>query len=393
MRNYERLTGFKSDQYLVTSLYLSIPPADRMGRPPAYRIRTKTLIQQTEQWLTQQPLSENAAASLREDFARIERHLQTPENTFGENSLPVRGIALFSCAGEGLFEAICMPYVYRNVFVVDRTPYIRRLIGVEHDFGVNLVAAFDHEQAAFYKVDMHGIQELEHFRIKSDRETEKPGSQGVRTPSGFRAMHGVGGHNFEMLRQHETREQLQRVAKSIFEMRKTHPFDRLLIAAPEELASVFQGHLHEYVKRVYAGRIHATLTTPPNTLYEAVLDRLHEIDHEQEQAYVSELENQPLETVAVGLPRTLQMLNWANVRVLLVDQEYHTPGYVFYPSRLLSMTPDEAPEGNEFTWQIPDMVDTMIERAIEQGAEVEIIQSPEARSRVNGVSALLRYGV
>jgi peptide subunit release factor 1 (eRF1) len=57
----------------------------------------------------------------------------------------------------------------------------------------------------------------------------------------------------------------------------------------------------------------------------------------------------------------------------------------------LGLTPDEAPPDTDHIWQMPDIVDTLIERALEQGAQVEPVQSPEGRSAIQGVSALLRY--
>jgi hypothetical protein len=61
-------------------------------------------------------------------------------------------------------------------------------------------------------------------------------------------------------------------------LRQTHPFDRLIIAAPDELASAFPSHLHDYVRRAYAGRIQAHDKMPINQIYERVLDRLTELD-------------------------------------------------------------------------------------------------------------------
>jgi len=64
---------------------------------------------------------------------------------------------------------------------------------------------------------------------------------------------------------------------------------------------------------------------------------------------------------------------------------------VFYPSGTLGLTPDEAPPDTDHIWHMPDIVDTVIERALEQGAQLEPVQSPEGRSAIQGVSALLRY--
>lgn len=391
MRNtLEALRYFKSERYLVTTLYLSMTPEDRAARPPKYRIRLKTLINQLSHWLDDQAISPGARESVREDFRKLEDFVEEPSNLVGGNSLPVRGLAAFACSGEGVFQTILLPYVERNTMVVDQTPYIRRLFAVEADFGVNLVAVFDHRDAYFYQVDIHGIQPLEAFSFIRDREVLPPGVHGVRTPSGLTAHHGMGERNVQMLKHHEQHQHLRKIAETIRELRRSHPFDRLMIAVPDELASAFPSYLHDYVRRAYAGRIQAHDKMPINQIYERVLDRLQEIDRDQEMQLLQDLNGAPPTMKAVGLPAVLRALEWGNVRVLLYDTEFTHPGVVFYPSGAIGLTPDEAPDGTVSVWRMPDIVDTVLERALEQGAQVETVHG-DVREKIHGTSALLRY--
>ncbi|MEN3001605.1 MAG: hypothetical protein ABDI19_07165 [Armatimonadota bacterium] len=390
-RIYQDLLGFQPENYFVTSLYLTMLPQERADRPPGYRIRLKTMIHQLKHWLDDQEMEPDVRESVENDFKQLEAFFEEPSNTLGSNSLPVRGMAVFACSAKGLFEAVHLPYVERNTLVVDRTPYVRRLLAVETDFGTNLLAVFDHRDAYFYLVDIQGIREAESFRFKRDREVLPPGVYAVRTPSGLRAFHGMGERNVQMLKLHEQQQHLKHIASTILEIRRTHPFDRLLIAAPDDLASALPGYLHDYVRRVFVGRIHVNDKTPINGLYERVLDRLMELDREQEHAYIEEMQGSVPDRVARGLEAVLQAVQWGNVRVLLYDTDYSTPGYVFYPSGVLGLQPEDAPPDTDHIWHMPDIVDTLIERALEQGAQVEPIQSAEGRSMIHGVSALLRY--
>jgi peptide chain release factor subunit 1 len=390
-RIYETLLGFQPEKYFVTSLYLTLLPQERADRPPGYRIRLKTMINQLKHWLDDREMEPAVRESVENDFKQLEEFFAEPSNTLSNNSLPVRGMAVFACSAKGLFQAVHLPYVERNTLMVDRDPYVRRLLAVETDFGVNLLVVFDHRDAYFYLVDIQGIREAESFRFTREREVLPPGVHAVRTPSGLRAFHGMGERNVQMLKQHEQQQHLKHIASAILEIRRVHPFDRLLIAAPDDLASALPDYLHDYVRRVYAGRIQANDKTPINELYERVLDRLMELDREQERTLVEALRSNPPDRVAIGLEPVLQAVRWGNIRTLLYDTDYSTPGYVFYPSGVLGLTPDEAPPDTDHIWQMPDIVDTLIERALEQGAQVEPVQSPEGRSAIQGVSALLRY--
>ncbi|MFN4032437.1 MAG: host attachment protein [Fimbriimonadales bacterium] len=386
----ETLKNFQSERCLTTSLYLSLTPEARAARPPMYRTRLKTLVNQLSHWLDDHPMSAQARESVRQDFRRLEAYIEEPSHLLGEHSLPVRGVAAFACSGEGLFQTVLLPYVERNTLVVDQTPYVRRLFAVEADFGVNLVAVFDNRDAYFYQVDIQGIQPLDAFSFISDREVQPPGVHGVRTPSGITAQHGVGERNLQMLKQHEQHQHLRKIAETIRELRRAHPFDRLIIAAPDDLANAFPNYLHDYVRRAYAGRIQAHDKMPINQIYERVLDRLIALDLEGEAALLDELNGATPTLKAVGLPAVLRALEWGNVRVLLYDTEFTQPGAVFYPSKLIGIDPNAAPEGTVSVWKMPDIVDTVLERALEQGAQVEAVHG-DARSQIQGVSALLRY--
>lgn len=385
------LKDFYSDRYLVTSLYLSLPPQERATRPPQYQTRLKTLINQLRHWLDDHPTEPAVRQSVEDDFKRLMDFIDAPENLSGENSLPVRGLAVFSCSAEGLFEAVHLPYVERNTLVVDRTPYVRRLFAVEADFGVNLVVVFDHRDAWFYQVDINGIRPLDAYSFTKDREVLPSGRQGVRTPMGFTAQHTVGEKNVQRLQIHEEQQHLRQIAETVRELRQSHPFDRLIIAAPDDLASAFPSYLHDYVRRTYAGRISAHDKMPINTLYERTLDRLIELDREQEARLLQEF-NESLPNLGMsGIDPVLHALAWANVRVLLYDTEHTQPGCIYYPSGTLGLRPEDAPEGTDTIWLLPDIIDTVLERALEQGAQVEAVHSPEARAQIYGVSAILRY--
>lgn len=391
MRNtLETLKNFKSERFLTTTLYLSMTPEQRATRPPKYRIRLKTLINQLNHWLDDHPVPSEVRESIRADFQRLEDFLEEPSNLLGADSLPVRGLAAFACSGEGLFQTVLLPYVERNTLVIDQTPYVRRLFAVEADFGVNLVVVFDNRDAYFYQVDIHGIRALDAFSFVKDREILPPGVHGVRTPSGITAQHGVGERNVQMLKIHEQQQHLRRIAETIRALRQTHPYDRLIIAAPDEFANAFPSYLHDYVRRAYIGRIQAHDKMPINQIYERVLDRLIELDREQEAQLLRELNEATPTMKAMGLPAVLRALEWGNVRVLLYDTEFTQTGAVFYPSGLIGLTPDDAPDGTVTVWQMPDIVDTVLERALDQSAQVEAVHG-DARASIQGVSALLRY--
>jgi peptide subunit release factor 1 (eRF1) len=89
--------------------------------------------------------------------------------------------------------------------------------------------------------------------------------------------------------------------------------------------------------------------------------------------------------------KTLQALNLGQVRVFFLNDGYAHPGYRC-PEGYLAIRREDLEgfcPGEEL--EVEDLADDALEFALQLGAEVQVLRSPEARERIPTMGAILRY--
>ena len=127
-------------------------------------------------------------------------------------------------------------------------------------------------------------------------------------------------------------------------------------------------------------------------LKEKVFDLLIQKSREEEKALIRELEELQGKGLAVnGTSKVLEQLYAGNVRVLLVPEDFHKPGYVCENSHLPLLTPNCPTD--EKVYEVPDVVEEIIEMALEERARVKVLFLEETKKKVDGLACLMRFAL
>ena len=96
----------------------------------------------------------------------------------------------------------------------------------------------------------------------------------------------------------------------------------------------------------------------------------------------------------IGLADTLYALHQGQVRLLLVEENYHAAGHVCtHCGYVAAQASAKCPLCSyESLSETPDVVNRAIHKAIETGAAVNIVRHNEALAKAGGIAAILRYG-
>ena len=399
----EKLVSIRPEGSLVTSLYLHLRPQERQNRK--YLTIYKDMVKEKKAELERRDLSKDALEGVEEDFKKIEEFLSDPDNLEG-----CRGIGVFSCAREGIFEVVKLPYVYRNRLMVAPTPLVREITAIEEEFGRVGILLVDRKHIRYFLMDIESITESVDFfeplatrahRFHSGGSGLK-GAQGsfqVRLPQrgGGEGMvqHSFGEWRFHMRIREEWHRILKLASDAAFEDWKLSKFDKLVIGGfIEEGLREIENHLHSYLKERLVGYIEVNPSeAKPHEIKEKVLQLLWEKDREEERALLEEVENLKGKGLAVsGTEKVLEMLAIGNVRTLIIPEDYEERGYLCPKSHLAFLKP-QCPLEDEEAIEVEDIVDEVIEEALEQRAQVEVIVEEELRKKMNGLSALLRFSL
>ncbi|MCX7989772.1 MAG: peptide chain release factor 1 [Aquificaceae bacterium] len=397
----ENLLALKTEGYMVTNLYLRLGVEERSDRK--YLRTFKDLVKIQREYLEKRGLEEGVLRGVERDFERMESFLSEPENLKG-----CRGIAFFSCSPKGFFEFLKLPYTYRNRLLVSPDPLIREIASLDEELGRVGLLLLDRKHVRFFLLDLEGMREVADFVEPLATRAHKFHSggsmlKGAEGTMRFSMPSRVGGpnmvqHSFGEYRFHmRIREEKHRLFKiacdALMEAWKENKFDRLVIGSDREDIKEIENHLHTYLMERLVGYIQASPSyVDAEELKEKVFNLLLEKGKEEEEKLLKELEELEGKGLAVrGTSRVLEQLHMGNVRLLLVPLDFHKPGYVCEKSHLPLLKPECPME--EKAYEVPDVVDEVLEFALEEKARVKTIVSEELQKRVDGLACFMRFAL
>ncbi|NPB08222.1 MAG: peptide chain release factor 1 [Aquificae bacterium] len=397
----ERLASFRPEKFPVSTLYLRLLPQDREGNK--YLKVFKDLVKKKEKDLQALGLDREALNSVKGDVKAFEEFLSQPSNLH-----MCRGVALFSCSKLGLFEAVKLPYTYRNRLMFAPDPLVREIAAIDEELGKVAVLLVDRKHVRYFVLDIGGVEEkldfieplatrAHRFHTGGSLLKGAEGSFQYRMPSRVAApnavQHGVGEWRFNMRLREEWHRILKLASDALFEEWKRLHFDKVVIGGfLEEGLREIERFLHPYLRQRLVGYIDLTPEeATPQQVWEKTLDLLWQKDREEEKELLTELEELIGEGLAVrGTSRVLEMLAIGNVRTLLIAENFEREGYLCPKSHLVFLKP-ECPLPDEKPLPVSDVADEALEEALDQRATVEVIIDKELQKKVDGMSAFLRF--
>ncbi len=371
-----RLTGVRPGDHRVVSCYLKIEPRDRARTK--YFIKVKNRVRDALDALPRLGLEREAQEEVARDLGRVQEFLREPRNL-----PPTQGVALFACEAVDLFEAVPLPLVYRSRLAVDRTPLVRELASAEDEFGRLLAVVLDRTAARFFEVTAYEARELPSLRADSTRGSRFRGDQDGP---------GWGEHTYNNRIRQEKQRHYDAVARTLFDLDRRTPARGIVIAATGPEAGALRPFLHSYIadRLLGTGKLGPKEATPA-LVHQLALDVREQHERESERRIV----DQVLESVGTGwatngIADTLAALTRGQVRALLVHADASGPGFRCADSGRLALTARDC-RGEGAPIPVLDVIDDAIEEALRQAVNVNVVYDEDARARIDGLAALLRF--
>jgi peptide chain release factor subunit 1 len=289
------------------------------------------------------------------------------------------GLAIFA-SGSELWRAIPLPLPVRpQAYYMDK-PYVRVLSDVKDRLSPYVVALLDNESLRLFQVTAGAIR----------TESETSGEEIKR--------HRQGGWSAARFQRHEGNlalHNLKQAAQMIQDFCQEQSCGRLILAGNPEAIAQIKDLLPKQLQSQMVGEFAADMEATPKEILTKSLGIVADADQAQEQKMVSDAITAAAKGGAgvVGLADTLYALYRGQVRTLLIEEEYHAPGYVcgncgFVAAEKL----DPCPVCNQSAiTEMPDIANRAIEKALQTGADVNIVRENDELSRAGGIAATLRY--
>jgi Bacterial archaeo-eukaryotic release factor family 10 len=285
-----------------------------------------------------------------------------------------RTVAFFACEQLGLFETLPLPCALPARAVLAIRPHIRPLLEAIQRCPDYRVAVADRRHAWVLSVSGSRVETVA-------RQSE----EGPRSP-GFGGWYGLETHRVQQRIIQLGRHHYRQVAAILERAAGTGRDVPLVIGGHHDGVAGLLQALPPTARQAFAG----SFTADPHTLTPA---RIRELAGPVIDGWVARCEQQLAEQIlgglaSVGLRASLAAVNDGAVAHLLVAHEDMIPGFTCGRCGALSTGSDECPDWGTAARAVPDLLEEMVQRTLEDDGQVTVI-----RDASFSVAAKLRFPV
>ena len=360
------LASFKGEGAPVTSCYLDVDGG--------HHVRHQDLVRAAELLLRDAQTRHAGDDSVQADLRRI---LELVKGGFDRSR--TRGLAIFSSTASDFWQVIELPVAVRNQVVVNHSPYVRQLEVVVDEYERFGLLLADKQRA---RVLVYELGELiESTEVLDALPRDEDDDHSYRKEQGAQ-------HAGALVHRH-----LRHAADIAFHVFKDRGFERLIIAAPDEIASELESLLHPYLQERLEGRCIIPVNASDDDIRAAALAVEAEVERRHEAELVARLRDAvgAGRRGVAGLDDTLRALVERRVDTLLVSSGFSAPGWRCPGCDHIARVGRKCPVCEADMNAVDDVVEEAVEEALAQSCDVEICVGNADLDVLGSIGALLRY--
>ncbi len=299
-----------------------------------------------------------------------------------------RSLAIFSCAEQDFFRAYPLSVAAHSRIHTANRPYVRPLANLLDAYGAYGVALVDKQGARFFYFHLGELVEQEGLLGGEEVRQSKGASSNAH---GRRSYEDAGINHRDVNAAKRNFKEAAEYAVTFFEKQKVR---RILVGGTDENVAQFKQTLPKSWQNLIVGSFSVD---GMNANHQDILEEALKVGAKAEEKREAGLVQQMITAAAkaaegvVGLRDTLHATHEGSVHTLLLDENFHAPGYRCEGCEYI--TPEELDIcpfcGGSFT-ELPDATETAVRQVMRSGGVVEIVRDNTQMEEV-GIGALLRY--
>jgi peptide chain release factor subunit 1 len=363
----ERIEHLRGDGLPIVSAYVPVNPGPE-GRK-MLRSQTDSMLHQIRPLANDRNREHAARLSLRGDIGRIADLVE-------RGSFKAGTLAIFSCSGAGVFEAVGLPRSVRERITVDEIAATRPMLAVLDEYHRCCAVVVDRETAHTWELYLG--EALDTGVLASDS----------RRGIGHAVSERRNDHKAEELEKRHFRE----VAAGLEDLLRTRAFEVLVAGGHEDELPRFL----QVLSRPLRDRVVGTFPIDHHSVRAAAREQAEAILHRYELDERRQMVAEVLEAAAAGglAAIGLESCLWAGsaraVRALYTQEGASSPGVVCDESRWLGPRGDACPVCGRQTRRTPDVIEELVEAVIDDGGSIHHVPA-DAGLGERLVAASLRF--
>jgi peptide subunit release factor 1 (eRF1) len=292
------------------------------------------------------------------------------------------GVAIYASGDEAYVFAVPLPTRPPEAVRFGERPVLSPLEAAIDDEERAAVLLFDKERARLFTIVLGEIE------ARHSLFDEVPGKQ--KTGDWF----ALSQKRYERHHEDHVLRHAKRAIAALLEELAQHPFDRLLLAGPEEAIALLQDHLPRRLSTRMAGTLSLELFAGDAEVLATARPALAEIERRQEAAELRRLINDAGSArVTIGPDATLPALSDGRVHQLFVLDGNLGPARECPGCGRLTRDEDPCSRCGTATRTVADLRERAVVAALDSGARIELI-APETTAGValrGGIAARTRW--
>ena len=351
----------------VVSLYLDVDGK----RWPKYQ-DCETRAERLVKAATEHALSNGHAAAV-DDLRRVEAFVRG-----GVDRSATRGLAVFA-AGPEYFHVFELPVAVRDQLVVNKTPHLHQLEAVVATHERFAVLLTDRQRARMFVFELGRMVDRSERFDALPRHDDDAGGKDRRHDR----------HKLETA----AHQHLKNAAAAAFDVFQAHPFDHLIVGAPDDIAGELEADLHPYLRDRLAARVHIPVHASDAEIRAAVSGVEADVERTRESQLVSRLRDASGSGKGgvTGLAEVLAALGDRRVDTLVVSDGYEETGWACDSCGRLARRGPACPACTVTMEREDDVVERAIEEAMLQSATVKVCIGNADLDVLGRIGALLRF--
>jgi len=372
----EAILNYKTTGKLVVSVYLMVDGSRVIKKD--YQTKLNSMVVATREKIEADTnLDRSQKKEVSETLEKVKAYIN---DKFRADSTST--IVIFS-SGDGLWEEFRIPIIMRSKIIVDPKPYtqnIRSLINNSKRYGVLLL---NREKAQIYSIYLGEVNQYLAAFI-----SDVPSKVNFRSQAAFREKKILG----------RLEEKLNHFFKQVndkaMELFKEKKFDYLILAGRREIIPKFTNYLHSYLQSNCIGNIDAEPDSNISLIEEKAKEVIDRFEIKSKNDLIDRLldEYNPNRMGVLGIDAVVKYLLIEQIKTLIYDRQFTHKGYLCSKCHYITIEQkDRCPYCNGDLTFYSDIVDEIVEDALDQGCEIVDIEGNKRLTEAGSIGAVLRY--
>jgi peptide subunit release factor 1 (eRF1) len=365
----QELTAYPGADYPFLSIYLDWTP-DGNGKRPSVRILEDELATVAARMAGDAAYRDGLEA----DRQRIIDYLNR------EAPKAARGIVIFACHDQGVWMALPLQAPVATRIVVDRYPHTFELARLIDDHQTCAVVLAEGQEARIFVISLNDAEQVAETEASEKIKRFDQGGQA------------------QMLFQRRTdnliKAHTKDIATQLEKVIARYDVRHVIIAGNDSIKGMVMDALTPPITSRLVDYIHLDPNSNIKVILETIEPMLQAAERRQEADLLAELEKQATARGglgALGVADTALALSKGQVRTLLMLQDFRGDGGECINCGTLRAGQRDTCPYDGAAMRPVDLREAFTARAVQQSADVQIIEASDYLAAHEGIGALLRY--